>query len=108
MKLVCTKRDQPEVITYSSKGVTGFDGEYKITVNRDCGDDICDVILESSSDPECAVPNGGRDRARVVLTWNNGMVSGTRFANNLGFLQNVPLARCPQILQQYQDTEDSI
>ncbi|KAI5669917.1 hypothetical protein M9H77_19770 [Catharanthus roseus] len=105
--LICRKRDQPEAITYKVSGVTDSTGEYKIPVGRDCGDDICDVVLVKSSDPECATPNSGRDRARVALTWNNGMVSSTRFANNLGFLLNVPLASCPQVLQQYQDTEGS-
>ncbi|KAL0285487.1 UNVERIFIED_CONTAM: hypothetical protein Scaly_2818000 [Sesamum calycinum] len=64
------------------------------------------AVLVKSPDPECSVPNAGRDRARVILTRNNGMNSNARFANALGFLKNTPLASCPQVLQQYQEAED--
>ncbi|KAL3527774.1 hypothetical protein ACH5RR_012430 [Cinchona calisaya] len=108
VKLVCTKRDNRNEVTYTKQAVTGSNGEYKMLVDRDAGDDICEVIPVKSSDPSCATPNAGRDRARVCITRNNGMVSNVRFANNLGYLLNAPLARCPQILQQYLDTESSV
>ncbi|XP_059298705.1 protein DOWNSTREAM OF FLC-like [Lycium ferocissimum] len=95
-----------EAPTYTVEGVTNSKGEYNILVNSDRGDDVCDVILVKSSDPMCAKPNAGRDRSRLILTRNNGMISNTRFANAMGFLRDEPLSSCTQILQQYQLTED--
>lgn len=100
------KHRKTNKITYSVDGVTNSQGEYNILVNRDCGDDVCDVVLVESSDKTCNIPNAGRDRARVALTRNNGMTSDVRYANNMGFLSNQPLSACTQILQQYQLTED--
>ncbi|KAL3829914.1 hypothetical protein ACJIZ3_018716 [Penstemon smallii] len=92
--------------TYIKHGITDSDGTYKIPVRGDRGDDYCDVLLVKSSDPECSEPNSGRDRARVILTGNNGMNSNFRFANSMGFLKNTPLASCPKILQKYQEVDE--
>ncbi|KAL2531359.1 Pollen Ole e 1 allergen and extensin family protein [Abeliophyllum distichum] len=103
VKIECRYKDK---ITYRIEGVTDSTGSYNILVHGDRGDDVCDAMLVKSSDPECGMPNGGRDRARVILTRNNGMTSDTRFANAMGFLKNEPLSSCPQILQKYQEAED--
>ncbi|KAL7131525.1 hypothetical protein ABFS83_12G009200 [Erythranthe nasuta] len=103
--LECRSRTTSE-LTYSDETVTDSAGKYKFLVQSDRGDDFCDVFLSKSSDPECSEPNVGRDRARVILTRNNGMDSNTRFANAMGFLANTPLASCEQILKQYQESED--
>ncbi|MCD9645906.1 hypothetical protein HAX54_035262 [Datura stramonium] len=95
-----------EAPTYTFEGVTNSKGEYNILVKSDHGDDICDVVLVKSSDPTCAKPNAGRDRSRVILTRNNGMISDIRFANAMGFLRDEPLSSCTQILQQYHLTDD--
>ncbi|XP_009760524.1 pollen-specific protein C13 [Nicotiana tabacum] len=105
VKIECRNRVTNE-ITYTIGGVTNSQGEYNILVDRDCGDDVCDVVLVESSDKRCGKPNGGRDRARVILTRNNGMISDVRYANNMGFLSDEPLSACTRILQQYQLTED--
>ncbi|CAI9758243.1 unnamed protein product [Fraxinus pennsylvanica] len=105
VKIVCKDRDTARV-TYEVEGVTDSTGTYNILVQSDHGDEACDAVLAKSSDPECSTPDLGRDKARVILTRNNGMISDTRFANAMGFLQNVPLASCPQILQKYQEAED--
>ncbi|XP_006355373.1 pollen-specific protein C13-like [Solanum tuberosum] len=105
VKVECKNRVTNK-ITYRIDGVANSKGEYNILVKRDCGDDVCDVVLVESGDKTCNIPNAGRDRARVALTRNNGMTSDVRYANNMGFLSNEPLATCTQILQQYQLTED--
>ncbi|KAI3462050.1 hypothetical protein Pfo_018713 [Paulownia fortunei] len=105
VRVECRERTSSE-LTYTKEGVTDSTGHYQILVQSDRGDDFCDAVLVKSSDPECSTPNAGRDRARVILTRNNGMNSNTRFANAMGFLKNTPLASCPQILQQYQEAED--
>ncbi|XP_051117922.1 pollen allergen Sal k 5.0101-like [Andrographis paniculata] len=100
----CRSRKSSEV-TFRKEVVTDSTGHYQIFVHGDRGDDMCDALLVKSSDPECSTPNAGRDRARVILTRNNGMNSNTRFANAMGFLKNTALDSCQQILQQYQETE---
>ncbi|EPS62385.1 hypothetical protein M569_12405, partial [Genlisea aurea] len=92
-------------ITYVEDGVTNSAGHYEIRVHGDRGDDVCDAVLLKSSDPECSTPDAGRDRARVVLTRNNGIASDHRFANSMGFLRNAPLAACAQVLQKYRSDE---
>ncbi|CAN4085150.1 unnamed protein product [Withania somnifera] len=94
-----------EAPIYTVEGMTNSEGEYNILVNSDRGDDVCDVVLVKSPDPNCAKPNAGRDRSRVMLTRNNGIISDIRFANAMGFLRDEPLTSCTQILQQYQLTE---
>lgn len=93
-------------IKYSAEGVTDSTGTYKITVAYDRGDEICDAVLVSSPDPFCSAPNKGRDRARVILTRANGLISDTRFANNMGFLRKQPLGGCTQLLKMYLDTDE--
>ncbi|GAA0174074.1 hypothetical protein LIER_27539 [Lithospermum erythrorhizon] len=106
VKLECKNRDEPGArVTYTDTATTDETGTYNFIVDHDLGDDVCEVMLVSSPHGECNVPNSGRDRARVILTRNNGMVSDKRFANNLGFFKNVPLATCPQILQKYDDSD---
>ncbi|KAL6502602.1 hypothetical protein OROHE_024255 [Orobanche hederae] len=105
VKLECRKRTDTSKLTYTKEAVTNSDGCYHIKVHHDHDDDICDVKLVKSSHSGCGIANAGRDRARVALTRNNGMVSDVRFANALGFLKDTPLASCSQILQQYQDQE---
>ncbi|PHT48460.1 hypothetical protein CQW23_12668 [Capsicum baccatum] len=105
VRIECKKRDTND-LAYTVEGVSNSKGEYKILVNSDRGDEFCDVVLIRSSDPTCDEPNKGRDRARVVLTRNNGLVSKTRLANSMGFLTNEPLASCTKILQQYEFSED--
>ncbi|XP_057783766.1 major pollen allergen Lol p 11-like [Salvia miltiorrhiza] len=105
VRIECRSKDSDK-ITYSTEAVTDHSGRYAVDVATDCGDDVCDAILVKSANPECATPNAGRDRARVILTRNNGMTSNIRYANNMGFLKKTALPNCAQILQKYQETEE--
>lgn len=105
VRIECKDRDALG-IKYSVEGVTDSTGTYKITVQYDRGDDICDAVLVSSPDPFCSAPNRGRDRARVILTRSNGLISDTRYANNMGFLRNQPLAGCTQLLKTYLEADE--
>nr|AAF16869.1 allergen-like protein BRSn20 [Sambucus nigra] len=105
VRIECKDRDTLR-LTYSDEAVTDSKGKYSVLVSDDHGDQMCDAILVSSPDPECAVPDKGRDRACVILTRSNGMTSDERFANAMGFLKNEPMAGCTQILQKYQLNED--
>ncbi|KAL0448601.1 UNVERIFIED_CONTAM: Major pollen allergen Ole e 1, partial [Sesamum latifolium] len=105
VRIECRNKDTAQ-LTYTKEAVTDSTGHYSVLVETDRGDDFCDAVLVKSADPECSMPNEGRDRARVILTRNNGMISNKRFANAMGFLKNTPLANCPMILQKYQEPEE--
>ncbi|XP_051140189.1 pollen allergen Che a 1-like [Andrographis paniculata] len=107
VKIECKNKDTGKV-TFSKEGRTNSEGRFTIMVNEDRGDDYCDAALVKSSNPECRNPNPGRDKARVILTSNNGMTSNTRYVNAMGFERNVALESCPQILQKYEVTEDEM
>ncbi|EPS69662.1 hypothetical protein M569_05103, partial [Genlisea aurea] len=102
VRVECRDRKTSE-LTYTKEAVTGAAGRYSVLVEDDRGDDYCDAVLAKSSDPECDTPGAESDRARVILTRNNGISSSARFANAMGFLKNTPLSNCPEILQKYQE-----
>lgn len=93
-------------MTYSIDGMTDQTGTYKIPVPDDHENEICEMVLVSSPQMECATVVRHADRARVALTRNNGIVSDTRYANNLGFLKDAPMVGCSQLLKKYQEYDD--
>ncbi|KAK9134323.1 hypothetical protein Syun_013653 [Stephania yunnanensis] len=95
-------------VVYNIDGVTDSTGTYQIQVADDHGDQLCESVLLSSPERDCATIQPGRDRARVILTNNNGIVSNYRYANSLGFVKDAPLAGCEQVLKQYQEHEEQV
>ncbi|GLT48615.1 hypothetical protein SLA2020_222300 [Shorea laevis] len=95
--LECRKREGGD-ITYTQEAITGTDGKYKIAVQGNHEEEICEVKVEKSPRDDCGEIVQGRNRARVVLTNNNGVAQPVRFANSLGFLKNEPVAGCRQVL----------
>lgn len=95
-------------LLYSKEGKTDSTGSYEISVNEDHEDQVCDALLVSSSQSDCATIAPGRERTRVILTKNNGLASDNRFANAMGFTRKEPAAGCADVLKQYQefDNED--
>lgn len=107
VKLECRHRHTQDVL-YSAETTTDATGSYKIFVANDQKDNVCDTILVSSPHSRCKFADPGRDRSRVVLTGNNGVVDNDRYANNLGFTVEEPMSFCAQLMQQYQLTEDEV
>ncbi|KAL7176029.1 hypothetical protein ACSBR2_029577 [Camellia fascicularis] len=101
VKVECKDRNT-ETLLYSIDGETNEAGKYTIMVKEDHKDQLCDAMLVSSPQSDCQSADPGRDRARVILTRNNGMTSDTRFANAMGFMKDEPLSGCKQLLQQYE------
>ncbi|KAF8404556.1 hypothetical protein HHK36_009443 [Tetracentron sinense] len=105
VRLECKDRDSLQLL-YSIEGVTDSTGKYKILVADDHEDQLCDAVLVSSPQGDCATVDPGRDRAAVILTRYNGIISDNRFANSMGFLKDQPLSECTQLLKQYQEEEE--
>ncbi len=105
VRVECKDRNSMQLL-YSIEGTTDSTGTYKIMVTEDHEDQLCDAVLVSSPWSDCASVDPGRDRAAVILTRYNGMVSDNRYANSMGFLKDHPMSGCTQLLQQYQEFED--
>lgn len=93
-------------LVYSREATTDSTGTYQLFVDEEHEDQFCDAILVSSSQRDCSKASPGRERARVILTRNNGIASDNRFVNALGFEREQPMSWCSQLLKQYQEYED--
>ncbi|KAK1301690.1 Pollen-specific protein C13 [Acorus calamus] len=93
-------------VTYTAEGVTDHTGSYKIQVVDDHEDEYCEAVLLRSPQSGCATLEPGRERARVVLSHNTGIVTNNRIANNLGFKSDTVLPECAPLLALYQEVDD--
>ncbi|XP_047324079.1 protein DOWNSTREAM OF FLC-like [Impatiens glandulifera] len=105
VRIECRDRTSQEIV-YSIGGTTDSTGTYKIDIDEDHEDQICEVTLVSSPRRDCAEADPGRDRTRVILTRHNGMASTRRFANAMGFLRYESLAGCRRVMSQYLELQD--
>ncbi|XP_058096732.1 pollen-specific protein C13-like [Magnolia sinica] len=105
VRVQCRERESGRM-TYSTDGVTDQSGTYLIPASDNHDNEICETVLVSSPQKDCATVMPDRERARVFLSRNNGIVSDFRYANNLGFQKNTPLAGCTQVLQQYHEFDN--
>ncbi|KAG8081800.1 hypothetical protein GUJ93_ZPchr0014g47092 [Zizania palustris] len=87
-------------------GVTDETGTYKIKLKDSHEEDICEVVLVESPLANCAEVEDHRVRARVVLTKNVGICNNLRFANPLGYLKDIPLPICGELLKQLDLSND--
>ncbi|KAJ8762689.1 hypothetical protein K2173_011169 [Erythroxylum novogranatense] len=105
VKAECRAKKSMELV-FSKEATTDSKGSYTFDVDEDHEDQICDVLLVSSPLEGCSKPSLGRDRARVILTRQNGIASDDRYANAMGFMKDQPEAECTEILKQYQEFEN--
>ncbi|CAI9787713.1 unnamed protein product [Fraxinus pennsylvanica] len=87
-------------VTYSVEGVTDSNGHYRLTVDGDHEDSICEVTLTKSPEPECSVPMAGLENARIVCTQNSGMHNDVRYASPLGFMTKESVSGCKEVLDE--------
>lgn len=102
IRLECKEREGGNVV-YKASTTTDENGKYRIPVRGDYEEDICDVVLVKSHDPECSEIKNEIHQdlsARVSITGNNGMASPVREANPLGFLKKTPLPECKEVLRE--------
>ncbi|XVF40344.1 hypothetical protein PTKIN_Ptkin01aG0105900 [Pterospermum kingtungense] len=98
-------------LTYTVDGVTDASGSYRIKVEGDHEEEVCEVSLIESSDSECAEidkENFLKKTARVDLTKDNGITSDKRMANPLAFMVKDPLPECTQVLRELGITSEGL
>lgn len=108
VKLECKDREGG-VVKFSVDGVTDKVGTYVLQVDGDHEEEVCDIVLIESGDPECSEINKDEfltKSARISLTTNNGITSPVRVANPLGFMRKNPLPECPEVLKELGMTPD--
>ncbi|CAM8981123.1 unnamed protein product [Rhodiola kirilowii] len=92
-------------LKYSRDATTDPTGTYKIPVTEDHENRICEVVLISSPQSNCALIAPGADRARAILTTNNGIPSNTRNVNSLAFVRESAQSGCAQVLKAYNESD---
>ncbi|XP_030525429.1 olee1-like protein [Rhodamnia argentea] len=98
VRLECHNRTSG-VLTLSAEAVTDKSGEYKLVIDGDHEEEICELQLVESSDPECSsLLEGAVHNARVALTNKNGVAQAVRYANPLAFTKKESLPNCKQVL----------
>uniref|UniRef100_A0A1D1XI62 Olee1-like protein n=1 Tax=Anthurium amnicola TaxID=1678845 RepID=A0A1D1XI62_9ARAE len=105
VRVECRDRETSGV-KYTAEGVTDGAGRYRIPVEGEHQDEICETVALSSPERGCTAPLSGRERARVVLAHNNGVASDNRVANNLGFRRDAAIAGCAEVMRVYQQYDD--
>ncbi|XP_074357137.1 olee1-like protein [Apium graveolens] len=102
VRLECRNREQDTNLTLKGEeATTDNTGTYHISVDGDYEDDICEVKLVKSPDPDCSeisVEKYFKDAARISLAANSGMATDARMANPLGFLKKVANPECEKLL----------
>ena len=78
--------------------MTDETGTYKIELKDSHVEDICEIVLVQSPLANCHEIQNLRDRAPVLLTRNVGISDNLRLANPLGYLKDVPLPVCGDLL----------
>ncbi|GAV59281.1 Pollen_Ole_e_I domain-containing protein [Cephalotus follicularis] len=105
VKVECKDRKSLE-LKYSEEATTDSTGTYKMIVQEDHEDQLCDAMLVSSPQSDCSKFAPGRERARVILTRSKGIVSDIRYANTMGFMRDDIFSGCSKIMEQYQEFDN--
>ncbi|GMI63591.1 hypothetical protein like AT4G18596 [Hibiscus trionum] len=108
VNLECRNRTDIRTITLTKDVVTDKAGAYKIAVEGDHEEEICDVSLVKSPRADCNDPTEAWRKSRVVLTTKDGVDGPQRYANNLGFKRKQALPECVQVLKEigYYEVEE--
>ncbi|GMJ13840.1 hypothetical protein like AT1G29140 [Hibiscus trionum] len=110
VNLECRNRTDGKSISHTQDVVTDETGVYKIEVEGDHEEEICEVSLIKSPRDDCNDPTELWRKSRVVLTSSDGVNGPHRFANNLGFMKRELLPECTQVLTEmgYYELEEEV
>ncbi|KAE8723479.1 Alg9-like mannosyltransferase family isoform 1 [Hibiscus syriacus] len=100
VNLECRNRTNGTVTTITKDVLTDDAGAYKIEVEGDHAEEICEVSLVKSPRDDCRDPTEAWRKSRVVMTSKDGIEGIQRFANNLGFKKREPLSECTEVLKE--------
>ncbi|KAJ1426125.1 Allergen Ole e 1, conserved site [Sesbania bispinosa] len=107
--MVECKENEGGNLTFSKEAVTDAEGSYKVEVDGDHEEEVCEVRLVKSSREDCGEIDQEShltQAARISITRNNGIVSPIRSANPLGFLKKERLPVCTQVFKELDLNDD--
>ncbi|KAK4786886.1 hypothetical protein SAY86_010719 [Trapa natans] len=102
VRMECRNRESDQ-LTYSIDGHTDKEGIYRLPVDGEHEEEMCEIVLENSNKPvfeEISQDPLQRKNARVSLTKNNGIATPIRPVNPLGFLRAEALPQCVDVLKE--------
>ncbi|KAL6196610.1 hypothetical protein ACLB2K_032224 [Fragaria x ananassa] len=99
VELQCRSRVNSTVFN-KLQGKTNKDGLYTLPVDEDYANEICEVKTVSSPRADCNDRFDDFEKARVLITYNNGVASTARYANPLGFMKKEAVPECEQVLKE--------
>ncbi|KAK6777118.1 hypothetical protein RDI58_023835 [Solanum bulbocastanum] len=99
VKLQC-RNISTEAETFSVEGVTDKDGKYKLTVDGDHENDICEVTVVKSPREDCKESVSGYEKARIECSDNVGIHNAVRYANPLFFMKAESVQGCKEALDE--------
>ncbi|PHU04163.1 Anther-specific protein LAT52 [Capsicum chinense] len=88
------------VETFTTEGTTDKDGKYKLTVEGDHQNDICEVTVVKSPREDCKEIVSALEKARIECSDNVGMHTEVRYANPLFFMKTQAVEGCPETLEE--------
>ncbi|MCD7460891.1 Anther-specific protein lat52 [Datura stramonium] len=86
--------------TFTTEGKTDYIGKYKLTVEGDHENDICEISLVNSPKEDCKEIVPEFITNRVVCSKNVGMHNAVRFVNPLFFRKDAPINGCKELVEQ--------
>ncbi|MGD7361362.1 hypothetical protein, partial [Ralstonia pseudosolanacearum] len=101
VKFECRDRANANNITFVEHAVCDENGAYKFEAEGKHEDEICEVVLVESPRSDCNEVVPGLDRARVLVSDDNGITQTDRFVNPMGFLKKQADAGCAEVLKSY-------
>ncbi|XP_071699326.1 anther-specific protein LAT52-like [Rutidosis leptorrhynchoides] len=96
--LVCHKETGEE--TYRVEGESDQKGKYTLEAVGDHADEICEITVNQSPDPNCPEIMDDENHVRVSLTNKHGAKGKGRYANPLGFMVKEADPRCKEALDE--------
>ncbi|CAK9328164.1 unnamed protein product [Citrullus colocynthis] len=109
VKLEC-KEIEGGSVTLSKEAVTDKTGTYSIEADGDHEEEVCEVSLVKSEDPDCDEfsKEGYGHTSRVSITNNSGITNPVRLANPLAFLKKEKLPECKEVLRELGFDEEGL
>ncbi|XP_059664523.1 olee1-like protein [Cornus florida] len=95
--LLC-KNAETGNVTYSVNGKSGKDGSYTLKAEGDHGNDVCEVKVATSPQPDTC--GEAMDEPAPVALTDIESNSDIRYANYIGFMKKDPDAECTKVLEE--------
>ncbi|KAJ1406456.1 Allergen Ole e 1, conserved site [Sesbania bispinosa] len=96
-------KEENGTMTFTKEAVTDASGSYRVEVDGDHEEEVCEVVLVKSPRSDCLEVDRDshlEQAAKISITNNNGIISHVRAANPFGFLIKDRAAGCVDVLKE--------